>query len=756
MSGNITTQIKCENLAPIENLSKTIQSESLKLVIFANNGTGKSFISGAFQLTEPRNDSLKDDEGNVETDKYITMQKNNAFFSFKLAYKQETKENIEIRFNRGKVPEIQRTNYIYHTFNQYYIDKNIRAYGYQKDSNISGYIKMGAENIDIEEEQNELESKTQEKEDLAKRVNKNVKDHVSKRLNDIPYITKIKEYKFLNYDSVLKNINNPWGDVTKTFDQLLKDYHTVKAVPEDLESIKSVKFVDYNKETFDQIIENLKAEYTLNDISQEFRQKIRDKEYFIEEGVKLKGEQNICPFCEQELNDAAQKLIEKYTRYIEGREAKTKKALEGCKKSVNNLLENINFAYHDNIQKIHDFNNYKEKYIPSMKDVALEEFEIDSLTRYLNDIISKLDEKIKNLSKAQDIESSYVDKTISDINTINTKIQTNNKKINTLNERKDKTSEENREIRREMCKVVLNELIDNNKEDIKKIYELEKLIKGIYRRIKEKREQSQVSKKAKVADTLKTLLSSFFADKYAFDEDTFTLKLYDHPLQSGQVRDVLSDGEKNVIAFAYYLADIHTRVETEEDYEKLFFVIDDPISSMDFNHLYSLCGIIRNLNILTDTDYVRFLILTHNIEFMRVLISNDIANQGFILKSNQLMPYSKKLTIPYLYHLVSIYKISKRKEDPDYTTCNSIRHIIESLVKFEYLDTSTGNVEEFIRSELSQNEKIYTAIQDLSHGAWRDEQPPLTEDDYVEICDAVIQCIRQKHAGQIAYCEQCT
>ena len=68
MSNNITAQIKCENLAPIENLTKTIQSGTLKLAIFANNGTGKSFLSEAFQLTEFRRYPLKDEEGDVNPD----------------------------------------------------------------------------------------------------------------------------------------------------------------------------------------------------------------------------------------------------------------------------------------------------------------------------------------------------------------------------------------------------------------------------------------------------------------------------------------------------------------------------------------------------------------------------------------------------------------------------------------------------------------------------------------------------------------
>jgi ABC-type polysaccharide/polyol phosphate transport system ATPase subunit len=48
----ITLSIKCQHIAPINNLSKDIQSDSLKIGIFADNGSGKTFISRLFRLTE--------------------------------------------------------------------------------------------------------------------------------------------------------------------------------------------------------------------------------------------------------------------------------------------------------------------------------------------------------------------------------------------------------------------------------------------------------------------------------------------------------------------------------------------------------------------------------------------------------------------------------------------------------------------------------------------------------------------------------
>ena len=51
---------------------------------------------------------------------------------------------------------------------------------------------------------------------------------------------------------------------------------------------------------------------------------------------------------------------------------------------------------------------------------------------------------------------------------------------------------------------------------------------------------------------------------------------------------MLSDGEKSILAFCFFLANIHGVVENESDYNRLFLVIDDPVSSMDFNYVYNV------------------------------------------------------------------------------------------------------------------------------------------------------------------------
>ena len=137
-------------------------------------------------------------------------------------------------------------------------------------------------------------------------------------------------------------------------------------------------------------------------------------------------------------------------------------------------------------------------------------------------------------------------------------------------------------------------------------------------------------------ETIRNVLEYFFSGKYTLEENSFRLVFNKTTLEKNQANNVLSEGEKNIIAFAYYLGDTYTRINTDEDFKRLFFVIDDPISSMDFAHVYTVCGIMRDLQkILPEiSGHQKLLVLTHNNDFIRMLHSNGIVKTTMLLKSS--------------------------------------------------------------------------------------------------------------------------
>jgi wobble nucleotide-excising tRNase len=191
----------------------------------------------------------------------------------------------------------------------------------------------------------------------------------------------------------------------------------------------------------------------------------------------------------------------------------------------------------------------------------------------------------------------------------------------------------------------------------------------------------------------------------------------------------------------------HIRVTDEYDYNKLFFVIDDPISSMDFHYVYAVAQIIRNIKQHFDISKERYLILTHNIEFMSILTNNNIISNGFILENGQINNLNHNLIMPYEAHLRDVYQVSIRKMKPSHTTPNSIRHIMETINKFEKPDVK---FEEYFNGikEFKNNEFLYSLIQDCSHGRIRYEHP-YTEETIINGCKCIIEFIKSKYQGQI-------
>lgn len=112
---------------------------------------------------------------------------------------------------------------------------------------------------------------------------------------------------------------------------------------------------------------------------------------------------------------------------------------------------------------------------------------------------------------------------------------------------------------------------------------------------------------------------------------------------------MLSDGEKNIIGFCYYLAVTHKKINKKLDYDNLLFVIDDPISSMDYHYVYQVSDIIRNLynELKIDKKKYRYIILTHNYEFLNLLMSNNISTLNLMLSQNHL----QKLNIFHMFIL---------------------------------------------------------------------------------------------------------
>jgi hypothetical protein len=303
MSDKIKSNLICENIAPIEDLKREIQSSTLKFGVFANNGSGKTFISRLFGLTGCKTELKIDENGVSPTDRLISLGRNKAKFSFSVIDKEgATKESFQINLERGKLPSIPKTNYIYHTFNQDYVEDNIRALGYEKDSEIEGFI-LGKVNIDLKEHENRLKTIEKEGKLLTEKLKEEIIDYLEKNINGIPNIRRLGEYRDLTYEKLAEEVGKEPLPIEKSFKEILENYNKLKSVPENLKDISKVETLNIDFEILKKIKNECEEIFSLSSLADDFKNSIKSKQSFIEAGLALIEKNTNCPFCNQNLNE---------------------------------------------------------------------------------------------------------------------------------------------------------------------------------------------------------------------------------------------------------------------------------------------------------------------------------------------------------------------------------------------------------------------------------------------------------------------
>ena len=517
----------------------------------------------------------------------------------------------------------------------------------------------------------------------------------------------------------------------------------LKETPDNQNEISTLQFV-FNDGIFD-AFDLLNKKYLKSLLAEEFRKDISTNFEFISKGIDLyEKTPNICPFCKSSINEQSKKIINAYLQYIQDEEASAIKKIGSLKSIIDEEINKLKLFSSEYCYIIKQFNDLKV-YLPSHSKVELKEINVSNIIKLLDDLIAILDEKIKDVSL--EINGNELkDSLLKTYQALLNDIDSNEKKITAINVTYSKINEERLKLNRQICIAQKYELIDSLKGTLNEYNDYKEKISVLTNHIRDEKSKIRKERKTAVANDLKTYLQYFFGNKYTFDERNFSI-IFKNLNINDEIEDILSDGEKSIIAFCYYLSSIHLLVETEDDYSKLFYVIDDPISSMDFSYVFCVSRLIDTFCKSTPSSQNPILVLTHNLEFMNILIKNKLINQKYILSNGTISKLTKELISPYENHLIDILKISNGNATPNHTTANSIRYILESIWKF--IKPNLQTLEEFILEEkvFKDNEYIYTIINDFSHGTIRLENS-YTEEQIIEGCKCVIAYIDEHFPGQ--------
>ena len=600
-------EMSFQGIGPHANSVFDERMKSINMAIYANNGSGKSFISKSFKRVTDLN-SL--DKSNYDKTAEL-ISKSNAMIRFGekqgnmrmcITADGNTKKELKATFSADKLPIVDDdTGLILHVFNSEYVKENLESVRYKPEDKVSGFI-LGKVNIDLSKEKEQLKNLVEDKTRKTEAIN----DEIKKAQNELKskgIQSNTKEFTRLNFDLIKSNGLTP---EVRTYDSIFEKYNALKSMPDNIPDIvcPSSPAVGNITEKIEEIDKLLKTEFSLSNLAESFKSEVREKQSFIEMGTNLSNGEK-CPFCGQKYSQEALALIDDYNKFLSDVEAKTIKKIGVLTTWLQEYSNSIAAFISKNEGTKNKFNEVKN-YFPSFDDVNLEDFEVDTLDGAVQAIVDKLSDKKKDISfGSYDISQEqrlvarfvkYFDETL----------KSNKRKIDLLNSNKNNISTERLTLRKSLCNAKFNELVNSLKDRFAELDALLLKEQNLTKEIEEKEGQAKIDKRKTLISELKRYLSIFFKDKYEFDEENFCIKFQDKVLIN-DTDNVMSDGEKSILAFCFYLANIHGIVSKDADYGRLLLIIDDPVSSMDFNYVYNVAQVIRNIKKNEKITKVRFI-----------------------------------------------------------------------------------------------------------------------------------------------------
>lgn len=193
--------------------------------------------------------------------------------------------------------------------------------------------------------------------------------------------------------------------------------------------------------------------------------------------------------------------------------------------------------------------------------------------------------------------------------------------------------------------------------------------------------KSQLNDEEKGANKINEYLTNFFGHEFLQlvpikeESENEDAKHYRFEIQrNGKKAYNLSEGECRLVAFSYFMAKLN---DTETAGKKPLIWIDDPICSLDANHVFFVYSLISSEIAIKD-NFEQLFITTHNLDFLKYLKrlkskyvdkDKDRSKGYFIIERKNddtnlmVMPkYMKDFVTEFNYLFASIYKCANSEE----------------------------------------------------------------------------------------------
>ncbi|MDD2967561.1 MAG: AAA family ATPase [Desulfovibrionaceae bacterium] len=607
-------------------------------------------------------------------------------------------------------------------FNSDFVGENFKFFN-NPDEGIKSFAMLGDENIKIDQNIKYLESilgkNIDEKSGLYKKLfDETEKNKKLQKDNDkeIKILDKKLQDKATDRNNGIK-YNNKFGEINYTINSLKKDLETVlykkiSPFPNDkvteleetikekqLSPIETLASISFSLPTLIEQTKNILSHRIMH--AEHLQELLENHEAntWVRQGMPLHSIGDICFFCG---NPISKTRWNQLNNHFNESFKKLESDLKKCIEIINiekNKLKNINLA---------DSNCFYTKFNTEIINCKKDFLKYNNIyIQSLDNLIIQLKEKQKNPFLAIEFKNiedctKKIDDVLLNYNTICIKSNLMTSKLEAI--KKDSKN-----------KLRLNEVAIFEKninywaekkliQDLQKIYtDHTEYINKIELKIIELKSKIEEQKKLLSNEELSVKHINHFLELSSSQLTIECVSEKDNSLQFVIMRQGtrafnLSEGECSLIAFCYFIAKLN---DYETKNKQPIIWIDDPISSLDTNHIFFIYSLI-NSYISENLSFKQLFISTHNLEFLKFLkrlappfyngqrFEANKNKQYFLIsrtKNNsiiKMMPtYLQKNVSEFLHIFRQIYKCSCIDESIDdnyeyiYNFANNARKFLE-------------------------------------------------------------------------------
>lgn len=424
-----------------------------------------------------------------------------------------------------------------------------------------------------------------------------------------------------------------------------------------------------------------------------------------------RGKRETCGFCGQALpRDLWEKLdahFSKESLTLEGRIEEQIKAVESEIGSLSQIVLPEKESFYASVRP--SFEEIEDKFRKAISDY---EEESEKLLRELR----ARQKDIFNPRQCPDYKdfSDWISDCIDELNNV---IKRNNEKTKSLSEDQETVR---KELRLNAVAGFIKQIDLSGEEkkvtglskEAQRIKDASDLLEGEVKKLEEEKDnlQTQLRDEKKGAEKVNEYLNHFFGLdglRLVAEEDKAESRYKFRIMRGDQPAYNMSEGERSLVSFCYFMAKLE---DAETEGKEPIIYIDDPVSSLDSNHIFFVFSLIESVLARPEKNsddsnryrYKQLFISTHNLDFLKYLkrLSVPKENKGgtefFLVEKEEtssnlrLMPrYLKDYQTEFIYLFHQIYKcreakVSEENHQMFYSLANNLRKFLEAYLFYKY------------------------------------------------------------------------